>query len=233
MAISTSTKRPLILFAIKEEVLPFRLLAKNHDWRIRPQKDGFILEKGNSIFEVLVCGPGRINVKEALANRRPSQIINPGFAGSINPAFGKGDVVRVSSIRSGSCVCPVDDCEYPDLSSLNPARLVTAPAPLGAQDKMTMHKDDAGDLVDMESFHVQSFCREQAIPYCGIRAVSDSLEDELPDVVKNSFDGRRFKLGQIIRAAIFSRSTRGQLLQLRKDSQEAAEALGRALLANL
>lgn len=233
MADSSLTKSPLILFAMKEEMAAFHAHSKKMGWRWkRLNKEEFRIAKGQATFDVVITGPGRLNVAEALSNRLPSSIINPGFAGSISERFSLGDLAQISSARCGleSLDAMPTRGYIPDIPN---AKIVTAPAPLGAADKRIMANDQAGDLVDMETYHVLQFCLAQDIPYLGLRAVSDGVDDELPRVVMESFDGREFRLKKIIVRAIFSRSTRKQLLHLRRDSRIAAKALAQGLTTAL
>ncbi|MFT7617104.1 MAG: nucleoside phosphorylase [Planctomycetota bacterium] len=229
---SYASQSPLILFAMKEELAAVPRLGAKSGWRWRREGKEFRLSKGSASFDVVISGPGRLNVIDTLKGRSPSAVINPGFAGSISRRFDVGQIARIASVRCGPELLEVT-LGTADLQDVPDAKIVTAPAPLGAADKMAMFKDQAGDLVDMETFHVLNFCREKQIPFLGLRVVSDNLEDELPVVIKESFDGRQFQLRKIITRAIFSSKTRRELLKLKRSSQTAAEALADGLLKAL
>ena len=122
-----------------------------------------------------------------------------------------------------------DDSAFAFLPELPPARIVTAPLPQGVREKKIMNGHDAGELVDMETYHVLSFCREQGIPYAGVRVVSDELEHGLPEVVELAWNGRGFRLKPIIKAFIKSHGARMQILRLRRHARLASEALAARL----
>ncbi len=232
MVENSSSRRPLILFAMKEEMASLRLSCSEVGWNLSRDGHRSVLNLGCISYDVVVTGPGRMNICDALSGLHPAAIINPGFAGSINPSFQLGDVARIDGVRCGSQSQTID-MSYLPTPTLRDARIVTVPEPLGAKDKRKMHEDGAGDLIDMETYHVLQFCQDRGIPYFGLRAVSDDLTDELPRVLKDSFDGRRFRLLPIVMKGILSRSTRQELLKLRRHSQLAARKLALALIGSL
>ncbi len=224
--------RSLILFAMKEEMAPFPGAARAAGWTTSGSRWDCRLSRSGVQWDVVWSGPGPANVKRVLQERKPGSVINPGFAGSLSPGLGAGDVVLVTRARLGPDVLSVEHHAL-KIAGLPEAQIVTAPAPLGARDKLTMYRHQAGDIVDMETWHVLDWCLREGVPFTGLRVVSDGLRDELPNVVKRSFDGERFRLGGIVMSAIFRPAVRRQLLELRRSSQKAADALCRALLEAL
>ncbi|MCB9832194.1 MAG: hypothetical protein H6807_06925 [Planctomycetes bacterium] len=213
---------PLLLVAMKEEAQAFPSCQRDAG------RD--FLRVGGVRHELLISGPGAGSVIEALAGRSPSAILQVGFAGALRPDFAPGELYRVVSVRRGPEVIPVEPAPiHAALPDLPAARLVTAPAPLGAADKAVMRGHDAGDLVDMESAQVLDHCRLNGIPWTGIRVVSDALADEIPACVQEAFDGRRFRLAPILRAFITSGRSRRDLLALRRRARLCSQRLASCL----
>ncbi|MCA9321514.1 MAG: hypothetical protein KDB53_12295 [Planctomycetes bacterium] len=227
--------RPLILFAMREERDPFLALARRSGATLRRRSPGWheLLLRGE-IFDVVLTGVGARSVLERLASIEPSEIIHPGFAGALDPDLLPGAVRGIDRVRAGPRLIEVPDSSRKAAQAgLIGAVLVTAPLPADRRTKRIMHADAAGELVDMESATSLSCCLEENIPWTGLRVVSDALDDEIPAVVRQAFDGRQFRRWPIMRAAIFNRQLRVALLALRRRSRLAADALAEALLTSL
>ena len=226
---------PVVLFAMEEERKPFLDLCRRCGIRTeRPGRRHARVVLGGRAWDVALTGAGEAAALRCLSRLEPSEIVHAGFAGALRPDLSVGDTARIVSVRKGPEVLEVPRSRFASgMSHLAPARLVTAPAPLGASDKRLMHSHDAGDLVDMESHAVLACALEEGIPYTGLRIVSDALDDELPEAVLEAWDGEGFRRSWIFRRALTRWGLAGELLELRRRCKKVAEMLAEHLLALL
>ncbi len=226
---------PVVLFAMEEERKPFLDLCRRRG--IRTERCGrgrrrIVLD--GTAWDVVLIGTGEAAALRSLSALEPSEIVHAGFAGALRPDLSVGELARIVSVRKEADVLDVPPSRFPSrMADLLAARLVTAPAPLGVRDKRLMHSHDAGDLVDMESHAVLACALEEGIPYTGLRIVSDALDDELPDVVLESWDGERFRKSWILRKALTRWRLARELIALRRRCRDLAATLAEALLATL
>lgn len=221
--------RPLLVIAMREEWNPLRRhLGRLPAVRIRAHE----IACGERTCDVLVTGPGRKNVEDALLALKvvPSAILHVGVAGALTDVFRVGDVRVLESVRLGREVTPVAETEFSRaLADYARASIVTVPLPVGADDKRLMRSHGAADMCDMESAHVLAYCRARGIPYTGVRVVSDRVDDEIPQAVRASFDGRSFRLRTILGRLAANPSLLPSLLKLARATRFAAERLGAAI----
>ncbi len=218
---------PVLLFAMEEERRPFLELCRRRGVPMERRGRGRLrLELGDRAWDVALTGAGESAALKSLAALTPSEIVHAGFAGALRPDLRVGDLARVVSIRKGPQVLDVPPTEIMQrMIDLPSARLVTAPAPLGVRDKRLMHSHDAGDLVDMESHAVLACALEEGVPYTGLRIVSDTLDQELPDAVFESWDGERFRKTWIFRKALTDWGLAAELMALRRRCRRVASML--------
>lgn len=226
----------LVLFAMREERDPFLARARDAGWclRRRPGSQGRCHELLAPRFraEIRLTGPGDLNLGEALAAiERPEVLIHPGFAGALRAGLERGAVLRIGTTGRGDAVAEVRESALGGcLRHLEEARIVSVPAPAGREEKMRMAADGSADLVDMESASVHDFCRARGIPYLGLRAVSDRIDDVLPPALIEAWDGRRFRVGHLISRAIVDLGLLRVLLGLRRASLAASASLATELM---
>lgn len=217
----TASEPPILLVAMKEEAQAFPR---------RREGGRAMVDVAGRAHELLICGVGEA-ATAALDGRRPKAILQVGFAGALRPDLEEGALLRIVALRRGMIRHDLDGAALEGFAALPSATLVTAPAPLGAADKARMHADRAGDLVDMESFHVFNHCRREGIPWRGIRVVSDTLAQDLPEFLRRSWDGRRFRLAPILSAFLLDRRARREILELRDGARRLSARLAEALVA--
>ena len=79
---------PLILFAVKEELLPFLAACRTTGASVRrtSRVSWRVTVTGGTSHDVLLSGPGYRNVLGILETVEPTEIIHPGFAGALLPS---------------------------------------------------------------------------------------------------------------------------------------------------
>jgi adenosylhomocysteine nucleosidase len=180
--------------------------------------------KGPFPFFLAVCAPHELVIVEAgmgvhnavAALRFTLDVFNPGavlflgFGGALYPHATAGDLVWASSVMdfSGGSVTAL---KIPD--------------PAGLAEKLskeiTMHKGAVVTLArrmekrkiaeilppdlpyavcDMETYPAARFCTERAVPFFAVRAVTDTADEEIPDVLFTVSDATgKYKLSRALR----------------------------------
>lgn len=102
---------------------------------------------------------------------QPKRLILAGFAGALDPALKRGEVV----INRGD-------------GKIHTANEVIATA----EDKARLLRETGAPLVDMESAHIAAVAEKHNVPLVVIRAVSDLATEEVPvDILQHSYDAER------------------------------------------
>lgn len=192
-----------------------------------------MVRASSSALDVKIFGAGGAHAAGALAGETPSEVIHVGLGGALTTAFARGDVVHASSVRHGDELLEVESPRRSAFAALPSARIVTSDVPVDAAGKAALHARDAGDVVEMESWPVARACAERGIPWTGLRVIGDALADEIPRPVLDAWDGRRFRIWMIARAAIISGDLRRELGALRRSADAAAARLADVLAASL
>jgi adenosylhomocysteine nucleosidase len=184
----------LVTFAVDAEFAPWR---KRNDFKIvtrtySGQDSSLKLYRaeGDGVeVDVLLTGIGwspaaAASMVEELETRKPDVCISSGLAGALRSDFHLGEVlVAARVVRSDTAQ-----------SLATSIALMTAAVKSGATSVKTFVTNggivgDArskqelssfGDAVEMESFHVLSSVSARRIPIVAIRAVSDTVEQDLP-----------------------------------------------------
>jgi hypothetical protein len=120
----------------------------------------------------------------ALLKEKPDLCISSGLAGGLKPELKSGEIVvaREALLVTGgkkfrSRPLLVELAEETGATPVN-LFLTNTQVVCRAQSKQCMAK--FGDVVEMESFHVLTKAREQRVPALAIRAISDTVEEDLP-----------------------------------------------------
>jgi nucleoside phosphorylase len=184
----------LITFAVDAEFAPWR---KRNDFRIVqrefPGRDSSLKlyrAEGDGVdVDVLLTGIGwsagaAASMLDELENRKPDVVISSGLAGALKAEYHVGDVLvaaRVSyrgTVHSlGTSVALVTAAVKSGATSVK--SFVTNGGIVGeARAKQAM--SSVGDAVEMESFHVLSSVNAARIPSVAIRAISDTVEQDMP-----------------------------------------------------
>ena len=204
-------RKVLVCFALKEEARPFQQLVA-----------------GRSHIRVILVGMGKRNaeraIRAALAEERPDLVLTCGLAGGLRPDLVMGTVVFDADPETGL---------EPALlaSGAKPARFYCAERVVPtAAEKQALRESTGADAVEMESQPVRAACREQKIPSATVRVILDTAQEDLPlDFNQFLTPEQKMSYGKLVMALLKSPGRIRALLQLRRQSQAAAESLGQVL----
>jgi adenosylhomocysteine nucleosidase len=148
-------------------------------------------------------------------------VVSAGFAGGLDPQLRRQDLVVATSLTrlpslsrkeaedEGSELTLDPAAIVPwlsDVQNLHQGRLLTVDRVIRLrEEKLQLGSKYDAIAVDMETFAVADVCRQRAVDFLSIRAISDAADDELPrDIGKllaqKSFAGRfGAALGSIFR----------------------------------
>jgi len=153
-------KRTAVIFALYRELRPLaRRLGINFLKSLSP-----IASAGDGDIILARSGMGKVKsgklTEDIIKDFRPELIVSAGFCGALVEDLKIGDVV---------------------VSDLKDRKLFCSPQPLFTCEEKTAAFQEKGSIVvDMESGGVASAAKNADIPFVAIKAVSDTLWDELP-----------------------------------------------------
>jgi len=180
--------------------------------------DGFIVRQGRHGDREIVLvesGPGAHRAAKAahalIDAYRPRLVVSAGFAGGLDPRAKRHDLVVATSLLGAqggeitldpAAIVPWLD----EVQNLYRGRLLTCDRVVRLrEEKQQLGRQHDALAVDMESFAVADVCRERAVDFLAIRAISDAVDDELPPdigklLAQKSFAGQfGAALGSIFR----------------------------------
>ncbi len=185
--------RVLVTFAVEAEFAPWR---RRHAFRRKEHVHGNH-RAGSDVWyssriddlqlDVYLTGvgwKGARTILSSLLKEKPDLCISSGLAGGLKPELKSGEIVvaREALLVNGgkkfrSRALLVELAEETGATPVN-LFLTNTQVVCRAQSKQSMAK--FGDVVEMESFHVLTRAREQQVPALAIRAISDTVEEDLP-----------------------------------------------------
>lgn len=196
---------------------------------------------------MILCGPGAGRAEEAarllVERQSPNLLISAGFSGGLKTGQNRGDILfgtRILPAEPGGETFEVDPrvlrgaktamSEFQEQGRVGGGReyqaaeatLVTRSKILvTSHEKRLLAQESGADGVDMESRGVVALAREKDLPWVAVRAISDTVEEDLP-LDFNQFlgpggepDRMKIVLHGLTRPALF-----GKLMELRKTTQE-------------
>ena len=158
--------------------------------------DGFVVrrgQRGNRQVVVVESGPGGPRAARAahaaIDAYRPRLMVSAGFAGGLDPQVRRQDLVVATSLCSklGEEVALDPAAIVPwldEVRNLHQGRLLTLDRVVRLrEEKQELGRRHSALAVDMESFAVAAVCRQRAVDFLVVRAISDASDDELPSDV--------------------------------------------------
>lgn len=109
------------------------------------------------------------------------RVIVVGVAGGISPDFGIADVIVPEVIVDAATGTERAATARAAGGLLPSGRMLTTDTLLTGPDNLARLRSEGYAAVDMETSAVAEVCEARGVPWCAIRAVSDTLEDELAD----------------------------------------------------
>jgi adenosylhomocysteine nucleosidase len=165
-------------------------------------------------------GPGRGRAAAILeTRRRVDGLMSVGFCGALDPELRIGDIVVSGEI-------PVTgNVGYVRGNVLCLDRVVVK-----ASEKRTLRQTTGADAVEMESAAVAAGAEDWGVPFCSVRVVSDTAQEDMPLDFNDFRDSQgRFSRIRIAAAALRHPGVIAGLLRLERNCGTAAESLGEFL----
>jgi adenosylhomocysteine nucleosidase len=198
-------------------------------------------EAHGKIVAVAVAGVGRPAARRAagvlLAGHRPSWMIAAGFAGALDQALARNDVIWPAEIidpEGRRFPVGLPESLGADCARAR-GRLLTVDRPiLEAAEKAELHRSSRAELVDMESSAVAAACAERLVRFLALRVVSDDARSDLPREVATLLTrSGSYRVGAALRAIWNRPSSLKDFWTLHERALEAAEHLAKSLLRGL
>jgi adenosylhomocysteine nucleosidase len=164
-----------------------------------------------------------------------SFLVGAGAAGALVPSLRAGEIVVADRVVDANGECPMPD---PDLVSravalgAKPATFVSVERPMTSSKEKREAAvrfgipDSSGAVVDMESAAWARAAASRGIPFVLLRAVSDTLEEDLPGFLSSclSADGAVDRAA-VARRLLFHPGALPVLLRMRRRVREGASGL--------
>jgi len=235
----TALNHIAIVVALREELdalsAAVQTLAEPLRTRVRVSQGGIGLEAATKAAESAVLVPGLM------------LLCSSGFSGGCSEAAAVGTVVLADSI----CTLPPPTASFAsykirppvlvDEAAAKKARqalqavglpfhcgpLVVASTPvLQGADKRAVGLAFRALAVDMECGAVEQVARTHSIPFLALRAISDGVQDDLPEEIGEFLDqDGSVRLGKVTRFAFKHPKNVGVLLKLKDHAAKASAAL--------
>lgn len=182
---------------------------------------------------VVESGTGQARARRAaqalVDAHHPNWVLSCGFAGAIDERLKAGDIVVADRLLCGSQPPIQLDFRFPS----DPARgwhvggLLTTPEIVRTvAEKRKLAAETGALAVDMESYAVAEFCREQHHRFFAVRVCSDDLSADLPPEVLSLFGSTGAVRWGAVVGALWKRPSSAQdMLKLREQASLAAEKL--------
>jgi nucleoside phosphorylase len=236
-AVYGTTVKILVTFALENEFAPWRKM-RNFKRVAADQWDHSYREQiGEASVRVFLTGAGRFAVQRAAGiafEEKPDVCIVSGLSGGLRPehSLAKTLVARNVTGSNGAST----HSGHPDLLATAAAagaklvdRFLTSDHVVADSEEKRKLGSHA-DAVDMESFWVLSAAADRGIPGIAIRAVSDTVDSNLPLDFGRVFNEQgAVSIPKVIGQLAKHPSKVAGLLRLANDSERAAANLARVL----
>jgi adenosylhomocysteine nucleosidase len=195
-------------------------------------------EYGGKIVAIATGGMGRVAAARAaevlIAGHRPRWLISAGFAGALNPAYARNDLILPTQVidRDGGTFSVESPENMGGGVHHSKGRLLTVDrVVLRVADKAELHRFYQADLVDMESSAVAGVCRDRMVPFVSIRVISDDAHGDLPDEITAIMNPSGvYRVGAALRSVWRRPSSAKDFWKLYEHSIEAADRLSKFVI---
>ncbi len=206
---------------------------------MRRRPDGLLEARFGSAPTLLTAtGDGIGNAARGAARlldaAHPAALIGVGVAGALTPGLKIGDLVAGLRVRDAAGDAPPPDprlLAWALSSGAKAGTLITVAAPVvSPAEKKQLAASLDGDtfgVVDMESAAWARAAAERKVPYVIVRAISDLVDEELPEFLRRAVDrDGHVRKGAVIGFGISQPRSIPTLLRLRKRVDECGTRLG-------
>ena len=221
----------LVTFAVQAEFTPWQKRRNFRrvpgDWPI------FESEFGGARVRAILTGMGQSRALEAARRvlpERPDICVSTGLAGALRNGYHPGDIlvarlvseagepVAVASHRE--LLSTAVDCGAKQIERFATSRTVLA----SSQEKR--HLGNEADAVEMESYTILAEAARYGIPSVAIRAISDTVDFDIPYNFESACDPRgQIRIGGIVTQVLRRPSGLPSLLRLARDCRTASRHL--------
>ena len=167
--------------------------------------------------------------RRLVASHPVEAVVSTGFAGALHPDLRPGEIFVARSVAHGDTVYPCSiPVRTPDGSRKGIVRTVDRVV-VTAREKLDLGRKGAG-AVDMEAGAVAQVAAEAALPFYCLKAISDSVERDLPVDFNLALkpDGS-LSLPAVARLATGVGGAWPGMWRLWRDARHAARSLGHCL----
>ncbi len=169
-------------------------------------------------------------------------VIHIGFAGSLSHSLALGDVLVANAVDA-EVAAPVVLEGTERVRSLLPPEVRSHVGTILTCDRILAKADekrrfaeprpaDETACVDMESAPIARICTERNLPYVGLRAITDTFDEDLP-MDLNECRGRDGNIDtmRVMWSAVHHPSAISGLMELRRRARECSQTLARCVKA--
>ena len=175
---------------------------------------------GRDDVEIYTIGIRGGRMPADLSRQRVRGIVMAGLGGGLHPSLKVGDVVIDSLSQDIAQKLP-----YRKGPMHTATRIVSTP-----QQREELFKQSGAVVVEMENERVRTLAQELAVPYVGIRAISDSAEQTLDPATLGLVDDLgRVRIAALLRELVWRPGLIADLNRLRKHSSLAVGNLAVAV----
>ncbi|MGC8640307.1 MAG: nucleoside phosphorylase [Isosphaeraceae bacterium] len=190
-------------------------------------------ELAGKLIVLVVSGPGKAAARRGaevlLVGHRPRWLISAGFAGGLDPALRRNDLVLADEIIDQDGTRTEIDVELPQIPGVQRTggRLLTADRMITRiAEKAELHCQHGADLVDMETSALAALARERSLRFLSVRVINDDAHAELPaEVARLLTHTGSYRLGVALRSIWHRPSALKDFLSLHARALEAAARL--------
>jgi adenosylhomocysteine nucleosidase len=231
-----SPVKVLVTFALESEFAPWR---KRHSFRESRfgEAPAFLTSWEGIELTVVLTGAGPRQARDAAASipwmewEEAGLCISAGLVGALRPEYLLGDLLAARSVltAAGSEPAVESDADLIALAGRCGARIVnrflTAGQVVGtAKEKQRL--GELADAVEMESFELLKEASVRGIPAVAVRAVSDTVEEDLPLDMNQVFtEAGQVSIPRVLGQVVRHPQALPGLVRLGRRSQDAAESL--------
>jgi adenosylhomocysteine nucleosidase len=221
----------LVIFAVEAEFAPWRNRRKFR--RLPGEWPRFEAQFGGARVRAVLTGMGQAHAREAARRMlpdRPDICISTGLAGALRSGYRPGDVLvarLVSEVGE-----PVAVASHPELlttavecGARQVERFATSRTLVArAAEKSRLGKQ--AEAVEMESYTILAEAARYGVPAVAVRAISDTVDFDLPYDFDRARDSRgQIGIGGIVAQVLRHPSGLPSLLALARDCRLAARHL--------
>lgn len=191
--------------------------------RARPARCSWVMSGELNGTRVILAanGPGPVLARRAAETigefAKLTALVSYGFCGGLNPGLRLYQVVGW-----GAPLCRPEGAEYRFCAPLSIDRVAGT-----AAEKAQLRRETGADVIDMESASLDAYARDRAIPFSGMRVITDTAGEDLP-MNFNAMRDRdgRFSRSKILAHTVLHPSLFPRLKAFQKRADHAARVLG-------